>query len=45
VELDCHFQTICEGCGFYHPSVEFVEILRRQRDDAAHADATRAKAV
>jgi site-specific recombinase XerD len=44
VELDCRFQTICEGCGFYQPSVEFVDILRRQRDDAtAHADATRAK--
>jgi hypothetical protein len=44
VELDCRFQTICEGCGFYEPSVEFVDILRRQRDDAtAHADAGRAK--
>ena len=40
VELDCRFQTICEGCGFYQTSVEFVDILRRQRDDAtAHADA------
>jgi site-specific recombinase XerD len=44
LELDCRFQTICEGCGFYQPSVEFVDILRRQRDDATgHADATRAK--
>jgi hypothetical protein len=43
-ELDCRFQTICEGCGFYEPSVEFIDILRRQRDDAtAHADVTRAK--
>ena len=40
VELDCRFQTICEGCGFYETSVEFIDILRRQRDDAtAHADA------
>ena len=44
VELDCRFQTICEGCGFYETNVEFVDILRRQRDDAtAHADAARTK--
>ena len=43
-ELDCRFQTICEGCGFYETNVEFIDILRRQRDDAtAHADAARAK--
>jgi integrase len=43
-ELDCRFQTICEGCGFYETNVEFVDILRRQRDDAtAHADAARTK--
>jgi integrase len=44
VELDCRFQTICEGCGFYQTSIEFIDILRRQRDDAtSHADAARAK--
>jgi integrase len=44
LELDCRFQTICEGCGFYDTDVEFVDILRRQRDDAtSHADETRAK--
>jgi integrase len=44
VELDCRFQTICEGCGFYETSVEFMDILSRQRDDAtAHADSARAK--
>ena len=44
VELDCRFQTICEGCGFYETGAEFVTILRRQRDDAtAHADAARTK--
>jgi hypothetical protein len=43
-ELDCRFQTICEGCRFYETSDEFVDILRRQRDDAtAHADAERTK--
>jgi hypothetical protein len=44
VELDCRFQNICEGCGFYQPSVEFIDILRRQRNDAiARADAARAE--
>jgi hypothetical protein len=42
LELDCRFQTICEGCGFYQTGPEFVTILRRQRDDAAaHADIVR----
>ncbi|HZU72680.1 MAG TPA: site-specific integrase [Acidimicrobiales bacterium] len=42
LELDCRFQTICEGCGFYETGAEFVDILRRQRDDAtAHADLER----
>jgi integrase len=44
LELDCRFQSICEGCGFYETNVEFVDILRRQRDDAtAYADASRSK--
>jgi hypothetical protein len=44
LELDCRFQTICEGCGFYETGPEFVTILRRQRDDAtAHTDHTRAR--
>ncbi len=43
LELDCRFQTICEGCGFYQTNIEFIDILRRQRDDAtSHADAARA---
>jgi integrase len=42
LELDCRFQTICEGCGFYDTGPEFVTILRRQRDDAAaHTDLAR----
>jgi hypothetical protein len=42
LELDCRFQTICEGCGFYQTGPEFITILRRQRDDAvAHADPVR----
>jgi hypothetical protein len=44
LELDCRFQTICEGCGFFETGPRFVEILRRQRDDAtAHVDTARAK--
>jgi integrase len=44
LELDCRFQTICEGCGFYETDVDFVDILSRQRDDAtAHADTIRTK--
>ena len=44
LELDCRFQTICEGCGFYETGPQFVTILRRQRDDAAaHTDPTRTK--
>jgi integrase len=42
LELDCRFQTICEGCGFFETSPEFVTILRRQHDDAIdHADHAR----
>ncbi len=42
LELDCRFQTICEGCGFFQTGPEFVPILRRQRDDAtAHNDRVR----
>jgi integrase len=44
LELDCRFQTICEGCGFYETGPEFVTILRRQHDNAAdHADLARAQ--
>jgi integrase len=43
LELDCRFQTICEGCGFYDTGPEFIPILRRQRDNAAaHTDIVRA---
>jgi site-specific recombinase XerD len=42
VELDCRFQTICEGCGFFQTGPQFISILRRQRDDAtAHGDHAR----
>jgi hypothetical protein len=42
--LDCQFETICERCGFYETGPQFVEIIRRQRDDAVdHADTNRAE--
>jgi site-specific recombinase XerD len=34
VELDCAFETICEGCGYFATTVQFRPTLRRQRDDA-----------
>ena len=44
IELDCRFQTICEGCGFFETGPEFVSILKRQRDDAIdHMDIARTK--
>ncbi|MCA1702147.1 MAG: hypothetical protein LC808_02300 [Actinobacteria bacterium] len=34
VELDCHFDSICESCTFFVTTVEFKPTLKRQRDDA-----------
>jgi site-specific recombinase XerD len=33
-QLDCAYQTICEGCGFFETGPEFIPILRRQKDNA-----------
>ena len=35
VELDCHFESICESCSFFVTTIEFRPTLQRQRDDAA----------
>jgi hypothetical protein len=35
VELDCHFESICESCTFFITTIEFKPTLERQRDDAA----------
>ena len=35
VELDCHFESICESCTFFETTIEFRPTLQRQRDDAA----------
>jgi integrase/recombinase XerD len=34
VELDCHFETICESCTFFVTTIEFRPTLQAQRDDA-----------
>jgi hypothetical protein len=37
-ELDCQFESICEGCGFFQTDIEFLPTLQRQRDHAAAHD-------
>lgn len=34
VELDCHFESICESCTYFVTTIEFKPTIRRQRDDA-----------
>jgi len=36
VELDCHFESICESCTMFVTTIEFKPTLRKQRDDAAN---------
>ena len=36
VELDCHFESICESCTFFVTTIEFRPTLERQRDDASN---------
>jgi hypothetical protein len=35
LELDCHFESICESCTFFVTTIQFKPTLERQRDDAA----------
>ncbi|WP_328786377.1 MULTISPECIES: hypothetical protein [unclassified Streptomyces] len=35
IEMDCHFESICESCTFFVTTIEFRPTLERQRDDAA----------
>jgi len=35
VEMDCHFESICESCTFFVTTFDFRPTLQRQRDDAA----------
>ena len=34
-ELDCSFEAMCEGCGFFATTVEFKDTLTRQAEHAA----------
>ncbi len=34
VELDCHFESICESSTFFVTTIEFGPTLQAQRDDA-----------
>ena len=34
VDLDCHYETICESCTFFVTTIEFRPTLQAQRDDA-----------
>ncbi|MFI7233556.1 tyrosine-type recombinase/integrase [Nonomuraea angiospora] len=34
VEMDCHFESICESCQFFVTTIEFRPRLQAQRDDA-----------
>jgi len=36
VEMDCHFESICESCTFFVTTIEFRPTLQKQRDDAAN---------
>jgi integrase/recombinase XerD len=34
VEMDCHFESICESCTFFVTTLDFRPTLQAQRDDA-----------
>ncbi|NNM96381.1 MAG: tyrosine-type recombinase/integrase [Candidatus Dormibacteraeota bacterium] len=34
VEMDCHFESICESCSFFVTTIEFRPTIQAQRDDA-----------
>jgi site-specific recombinase XerD len=33
-DTDCVYETICEGCGYYQTTIEFIPTLRAQADHA-----------
>jgi hypothetical protein len=43
--MDCNFEAICEGCGYFATTVEFRDVLQRQRDHAAEHDQPRRHGV
>jgi len=41
-ELGCRYETICEACTFFAPTIAFRDTLKKQHDDAdAHGDSHR----
>jgi integrase/recombinase XerD len=44
-QMDCQFESVCEGCGFFATTVEFKPTLTRQRDHAAQHDQPQRVAV
>ena len=36
VDLDCHFESICEFCTFFVTTIAFRPTLQAQRDDAVN---------
>jgi len=40
LDLDCHYETICESCTFFVTTIEFRPTLQAQRDDAARKGQT-----
>ena len=36
--LDCSFEAICEGCGFFETTIAFRPTLQAQHDDAVARD-------
>jgi hypothetical protein len=34
VEMDCHFETVCESCSFFVTTIEFKPTLRRHKKRA-----------
>ncbi len=35
IDTDCVYETICEGCGYYETTIEFLPTLRAQADHAS----------
>jgi len=44
-DLDCSFEAICEGCGFFSTSIEFKNTLEAQRSDAKGRGQTKREAL
>ena len=45
VDTDCVYETICEGCGYYETTIEFLPTLRAQADHASRNHQTERAAI